>query len=149
MDVQQGTRGPLPPRRGEAPNLSLASSGSPDSLEVPAAWLYDRNRTMYATRIELYHPSREQITLPGVLHALSDPLRLDLVRQLDGEGIERPCGSFDLPIAKSTATHHWRVLREAGVVRAREEGTKKYHSLRRGDLDARFPGLLDSILANA
>ena len=104
---------------------------------------------MNATRTELYHPSREQITLSGVLHALSDPLRLDLVRQLDGDGIERPCGSFDLPIAKSTATHHWRVLRKAGVVRAREEGTKKYQSLRRSDLDARFPGLLDSILGNA
>ena len=100
-------------------------------------------------RHPLYHPPREEITLPGVLHALSDPLRLDLVRQLDADGVDRSCGSFDLPIAKSTATHHWRVLREAGVVTAREEGTKKYHSLRRGDLDARFPGLLDSILANA
>ncbi|HMC04824.1 MAG TPA: transcriptional regulator, partial [Actinomycetota bacterium] len=66
---------------------------------------------MNATRTELYHPTREQIALPGVLHALSDPLRLDLVRQLDGDGVERACGSFGLPIAKSTATHHWRVLR--------------------------------------
>ena len=104
---------------------------------------------MNATRVELYHPPRDQITLPGVLHALSDPLRLDLVRQLDEAGVERTCGSFHLPIAKSTATHHWRGLREAGVVRAREEGTKKYHSLRRADLDARFPRLLDSILASA
>ena len=104
---------------------------------------------MEATRQQLYHPPRDQISLPGVLHALSDPIRLDLVRQLDDCKVERPCGSFDLPIAKSTATHHWRVLREAGVVRAREEGTKKYHSLRRDDLDSRFPGLLDSILANA
>jgi DNA-binding transcriptional ArsR family regulator len=97
----------------------------------------------------LHHPPREEITLPAVLHALSDPLRLDLVRQLDECGVERACGSFNLPIAKSTATHHWRVLREAGVVNAREEGTKKYHSLRRDDLEARFPGLLDSILANS
>ena len=104
---------------------------------------------MYATRIDLYHPPRDEITLQGVLHALSDPLRLGLVRQLAECGVERACGSFDLPIAKSTATHHWRVLREAGVVTAREEGTKKYHSLRRADLDARFPGLLDSILAIA
>lgn len=99
--------------------------------------------------VELHHPAREEITLPAVLHALSDPLRLDLVRQLDEGGVERACGTFNLPIAKSTATHHWRVLREAGVVNAREEGTKKYHSLRRADLEARFPGLLDSILANA
>src|ERR1700737_3850232 len=96
---------------------------------------------MYATRIDLYHPPRDEITLQGVLHALSDPLRLDLVRQLAECGVERAWGSFHLPIAKSTATHHWRVLREAGVVKAREEGTKKYHSLRRADLDARFPGL--------
>ena len=70
-----------------------------------------------------------------------------IVRELDACGAERTCGSFDLPIAKSTATHHWRVLRDAGVVSAREEGTKKYHRLRRADLDARFPGLLDSVVA--
>jgi DNA-binding transcriptional ArsR family regulator len=104
---------------------------------------------MHTTRQELYHPPRDQITLPGVLHALSDPIRLDLVRELNECGVERACGSFNLPIAKSTATHHWRVLREAGVVSAREEGTKKYHRLRRLDLDARFPGLLDSILDSA
>jgi DNA-binding transcriptional ArsR family regulator len=100
---------------------------------------------------ELFHPAREDIALTEVLHALSDPIRLYLVASLDecGDGAERPCGSFALPVAKSTATHHWRVLREAGVVAAREEGTKKYHRLRRADLDARFPGLLDSVLANA
>jgi DNA-binding transcriptional ArsR family regulator len=104
---------------------------------------------MIITRNELYHPAREDIVLAEVLHALSDPVRLYLVQCLAECGIERPCGSFDLPIAKSTATHHWRVLRECGVVAAREEGTKKYHRLRREDLDARFPGLLDSILTNA
>lgn len=104
---------------------------------------------MIITRNELYHPSREEIALTEVLHALSDPVRLYLVQCLAGSGVERPCGSFDLPIAKSTATHHWRVLRESGVVAAREEGTKKYHRLRREDLEARFPGLLDSVLANA
>jgi DNA-binding transcriptional ArsR family regulator len=102
-----------------------------------------------ATKSDLYHPARDEIALTEVLHALSDPLRLELVRRLDECGTERPCGSFDLPIAKSTATHHWRVLRESGVVAAREEGTKKFNRIRRADLDARFPGLLDSILANA
>ncbi|MGH2718498.1 MAG: ArsR/SmtB family transcription factor [Actinomycetota bacterium] len=101
------------------------------------------------TANELYHPAREDIVLTDVLHALSDPIRLDLVRTLNECQEERACGSFNLPIAKSTATHHWRVLREAGVVSAREEGTHKYHSLRRADLDARFPGLLDSILSSA
>jgi len=104
---------------------------------------------MPTTRGDLYHPPRDKLALTEVLHALSDPIRLDLVRRLDECGVERACGSFDLPIAKSTATHHWRVLRECGVVAAREEGTRKFHRLRRADLDARFPGLLDSILANA
>lgn len=94
-------------------------------------------------------PPTEQIELTTVLQALSDPLRLELVRELDSCGVERTCGSFELPIAKSTATHHWRVLREAGVVVSREEGTKRFNRLRRDDLDERFPGLLDSILANA
>jgi DNA-binding transcriptional ArsR family regulator len=94
-------------------------------------------------------PSVDQIELTDVLHALSDPIRLSLVRQLDECRDERTCGSFDLPIAKSTATHHWRVLRDAGLVSAREEGTKKFHRLRRTDIDARFPGLLDSVIANS
>ena len=104
---------------------------------------------MGGSKTELYHPTNEEIALTDVLHALSDPIRLDLVRRLDDFGGERTCGSFDLAIAKSTATHHWRVLREAGVVAAREDGTKKYHRLRRADLDARFPGLLDAVLAGA
>lgn len=98
---------------------------------------------------QLYHPPTKQIALTAVLHALSDPIRLELVRRLDECNEERPCGSFDLPIAKSTATHHWRVLRESGVVAAREQGTRKYHRLRRADLEERFPGLLDCILASA
>jgi DNA-binding transcriptional ArsR family regulator len=103
---------------------------------------------MHVAETDLHHPSTDELTLTDVLHALSDPIRLDLVRQLDAAQGERTCGSFDLPIAKSTATHHWRVLRECGVVAARLEGTKKYQRLRRQDLDNRFPGLLDSILAN-
>ena len=59
------------------------------------------------------------------------------------------CGQIDIPVSKSTGSHHLKVLREAGVVKAREEGTKKYHSLRRTDLDARFPGLLHSVLRSA
>ncbi len=97
----------------------------------------------------LPHPAVDEIELTDVLHALSDPVRLELVRELDRCGTERPCGSFPLTIAKSTATHHWRVLRESGVVAAREEGTRKLHRLRREDLDARFPGLLDAVLGHA
>jgi DNA-binding transcriptional ArsR family regulator len=95
------------------------------------------------------HPAPAEMELTAVLAALSDPIRLDIVRQLAAAGEERTCGSFGLPVAKSTATHHFRVLREAGLVASREEGTRKFNRLRREELDQRFPGLLDSILTNA
>ena len=62
---------------------------------------------------------------------------------------KRTCKSFNLPVTKSTCTHHFRVLREAGVIHQRVEGTTRLNSLRRQDLDARFPGLLDSVLQAA
>ncbi|MDQ6744721.1 MAG: ArsR family transcriptional regulator [Actinomycetota bacterium] len=91
------------------------------------------------------HPAREEIELAAVLHALSDPVRLRIVVAL-ATGGERSCKSFDLPVVKSTCTHHFRVLREAGVVRQRLASTTKLNSLRRQDLDARFPGLVDAVL---
>jgi DNA-binding transcriptional ArsR family regulator len=90
-------------------------------------------------------PAREEITLAPVLAALSDPLRMEIVRKL-ANGDELSCGSLGLPCAKSTLTHHLKVLREAGVVSHRRVGTSKLSVLRRSDLDARFPGLLDSVL---
>jgi DNA-binding transcriptional ArsR family regulator len=91
------------------------------------------------------HPRRDEIELAAVLHALSDPVRLRIVAAL-ADGAERTCGSFDLPVTKSTCTHHFKVLREAGVIHQRPEGTTRMNTLRRGDLDARFPGLLETIL---
>jgi len=93
----------------------------------------------------LPHPRRDELELAAVLHALSDPVRLRIVAGLAG-GHERTCGSFELPVTKSTCTHHFRVLREAGVIRQRAEGTTRVNTLRRDDLDARFPGVLDAIL---
>src|SRR5437660_489342 len=87
------------------------------------------------------HPERHEIALPAVLHALSDPMRLRIVAELSAGG-ERTCKSFDLPIVKSTCTHHFKVLREAGVISQRVVGTTRINSLRRDDLEARFPGLL-------
>jgi DNA-binding transcriptional ArsR family regulator len=94
----------------------------------------------------LHHPDAAEIELAAVLHALSDPMRLRIVSALAG-GAELTCKSFDLPITKSTCTHHFKVLREAGVTRQRALGTTRLSSLRRAELDERFPGLLDAVLA--
>jgi len=91
-------------------------------------------------------PPPEGIELAAVLHALSDPLRLRIVARLAG-GEECPCGSFELPVGKSTCTHHLRVLREAGVIHQRCAGKTRLNSLRRAELEARFPGLLAAVLA--
>jgi DNA-binding transcriptional ArsR family regulator len=94
----------------------------------------------------LAHPERHELELAAVLHALSDPMRLRIVRELAVKGGERTCSSFNLPIVKSTCTHHFKVLREAGLIRQRAVGTKRVSSLRREDLDVRFPGLLDAVV---
>jgi DNA-binding transcriptional ArsR family regulator len=92
------------------------------------------------------HPDCSDIDLHTVLHALSDPMRLQIVAELAVKGGERSCSSFNLPIVKSTCTHHFKVLREAGVIRQRVVGTKRVNALRREELEDRFPGLLDSVL---
>ncbi len=94
---------------------------------------------------ELPHPARDEFELATVLRALSDPIRLRIVSML-ASGEERTCCSFELPVVKSTGTHHFRVLREAGVIRQRVEGKTRLSALRREDLEARFPGLLDAVL---
>ena len=93
-------------------------------------------------------PTAEELELATILHALSDPMRLRIVAVLAEHG-EQPCKNISLPVVKSTCTHHFRVLREAGVIRQRLEGTTKLSSLRRADLDERFPGLLDAVLRGA
>ncbi|MEU9027593.1 helix-turn-helix transcriptional regulator [Streptomyces sp. NPDC048383] len=97
----------------------------------------------------LAHPEPAAIRLDGVLHALSDPLRLSIVRDLASSDAELACSYFDLPVTKSTTTHHFRVLRESGVVRQTYRGTAKMNGLRRAELQTLFPGLLDSVLAAA
>ena len=95
-------------------------------------------------------PRREDIRLESVLAALSDPVRLTIVRALaESPGSQRACGTFGLPVSKSTASHHFRVLREAGVILQHDQGRERLTELRQEDLDSRFPGLLDSILAAA
>ncbi|WP_392668157.1 ArsR/SmtB family transcription factor [Streptomyces sp. LN785] len=101
--------------------------------------------TVTGSRV-LAHPAREEIRIEGVLHALSDPMRLRVVRELAAADGELTCSRIELPVSKSTSTHHFRVLRESGVVRQSYRGTAKMNGLRRDDLDMLFPGLLDAVL---
>jgi DNA-binding transcriptional ArsR family regulator len=84
----------------------------------------------------------------AVVQALADPVRLAIVRQLAGcrAGGELTCGSVEIPVSKSTATHHFKVLESAGIVGERVDGRRKFLHLRRAELDEHFPGLLDSVL---
>ncbi|WP_372470784.1 ArsR/SmtB family transcription factor [Saccharothrix luteola] len=97
--------------------------------------------------VVLPHPERDEIRIASVLHALADPVRLRIVRELATHEEGLSCGVLPLGVTASTLTHHVRTLREAGVVRVRPQGTSRISSLRREDLDALFPGLLDGVLA--
>jgi DNA-binding transcriptional ArsR family regulator len=97
----------------------------------------------------LPHPATSEIRLEGVLHALSDPVRLSIVRELSDAASELACSYFELPVTKSTTTHHFRVLRECGVVRQTYRGTAKLNALRDTELEALFPGLLTAVLTAA
>jgi DNA-binding transcriptional ArsR family regulator len=90
------------------------------------------------------HPAAEAIDLATVMRTVGDPLRLEIVRLL-GDGGERSCADLqaELGLPASTGSYHLRLLREAGVTRTRAEGTQRMISLRRDDLDRRFPGLVD------
>jgi DNA-binding transcriptional ArsR family regulator len=98
------------------------------------------------------HPERDEIELARVMEALSDPTRLAIVAFLaslaDG-AVEAQCGAFTCFGSKSNLTYHLARLREAGVTRTRVAGTARLISLRADDLGARFPGLLDSVVAAA
>jgi DNA-binding transcriptional ArsR family regulator len=94
---------------------------------------------------QLPMPAAAELELATVLHALSDPVRLRIVEQLAAGG-EQACGAVRLPVSASTRSHHFRILREAGLTVTRVAGTTRLVSLRRADLDRRFPGLLAAVL---
>ena len=94
----------------------------------------------------LAHPGRSELRLDAVLSALSDPVRRQIVSQLADVPGEQACSAFQLPVSKSTSTHHFRVLREAGVIEQHYRGTAILNSLRAADLEAQFPGLLRAVL---
>ncbi len=94
----------------------------------------------------LEHPTPGQMSLDTILSALADPVRRTIVAQLASGHDDQACIAFELPVSKSTSTHHFRVLREAGVISQQYRGTKILNSLRTEDLKLRFPGLLDAVL---
>ena len=92
-------------------------------------------------------PDLATVDIATLLHALSDPVRLSMVRQLDEAGDEGlTCGQLDVPVGKSTCSHHLKVLLHAGVTAEREAGVRKFVTLRRDELDSRFPGVVGSVL---
>jgi DNA-binding transcriptional ArsR family regulator len=97
------------------------------------------------TEIVLEMPAAADLELTQVLHALSDPVRLEIVDALAAGG-EQACGAMPLPVSASTRSHHFRILRDAGVTVTRAVGNQRLVSLRRDDLERRFPGLLDAVL---
>ncbi|MEU7603386.1 helix-turn-helix domain-containing protein [Streptomyces sp. NPDC040724] len=88
----------------------------------------------------------EELDLAVVLHALGDPVRLALVRRM-ADGGESACSPDGVDVPRSTLSNHWRILREAGITQTRRAGKARLMTLRRADLDARFPGLLAAVLA--
>lgn len=96
---------------------------------------------------QLTHPEPAQLQLTEVLFALSDPVRLAIVRQLaEGPMPAAACSEIEPDLAKSTRSHHLKTLREAGVIRNEPHGRERLLTLRRDELDALFPGLLDAVL---
>lgn len=93
------------------------------------------------------HPPASEFVLERVLYALSDSIRLDIVRHLAGVPAAS-CGELDGGRPKSTVSHHFKVLRESGLVCTESNGTTHMNTLRRAEIDSRFPGLLDAILQN-
>lgn len=96
---------------------------------------------------QLYHPTADQLNLHAVLHALGDPVRLSIIKKLAlGDEITCACCNIDMP--KSALSHHFKVLRESGLIHVRIEGKKRYLSIRHEELEERFPGVLDALLKN-
>ena len=97
---------------------------------------------------EIHHPAAGDLDLATILRTVGDPLRLQLVRELASTGAEPTCGqiSESMGLPTSTCSYHLRLLREAGLTRTRAAGTERRISLRRDDLEQRFPGLVEVLV---
>lgn len=103
-------------------------------------------RTTEETRLP--QPDLDTVEIGTVLQALADPVRLQIVRVLGDLG-EAPCGGFELPVKRSTVSHHLRTLRESGLVETHLRGNTRVSRIRSEELDRRFPGLLAAVLGAA
>ncbi|CAM5674885.1 transcriptional regulator [Streptomyces avidinii] len=92
------------------------------------------------------HPDVHAVSLQQVLEALVDPVRRQIVGELSAARQDLACGTIDLPVSKSTATHHFHVLREAGLIRQYYVGTSRMNALRREEIEEAFPGLLRALM---
>ena len=98
----------------------------------------------------LLHPAIEDISIEGVLHALADPVRVAICAKLSGPGCSANCSAFqeilNQPVPKSTLSQHFRILREAGLIRSERHGVEVLNFSRFEEIDARFPSLLAAIV---
>ncbi|WP_018986398.1 ArsR/SmtB family transcription factor [Methylophilus methylotrophus] len=95
---------------------------------------------------QIKHPAIEQVELTDIMYALSDPTRLEIVARLAKAGRKMTCGEFDLNRPKSSMSHHFKILRSAGLVETLIEGTEHMNTLRVAEIEQKFPGVLQSIL---
>jgi DNA-binding transcriptional ArsR family regulator len=98
----------------------------------------------------LVHPSLDDITVEGIMHALSDPVRVAIYADLAGGGCSQNCSNYltvsDKDIPKSTLSQHFKALREAGLIRAERRGVEMHNTSRCGEIEQRFPGLIAAIV---
>ena len=98
----------------------------------------------------LFHPSAPDLTVEGILHALSDPVRVAIFAQIAGSGCSRNCSNFlnvsEKPIPKSTLSQHFKALREAGLIRGERRGVEMQNTSRCAEIEKRFPGLIAAIV---
>ena len=95
---------------------------------------------------QIKHPSIDQVELTDIMYALSDPARLEIVGRLANAGRKMTCGELDLNRPKSSMSHHFKILRAAGIVETLIEGTEHMNALRLEEIERKFPGVLQSIL---
>lgn len=96
---------------------------------------------------ELFHPTIDQLSLPVILHALGDSTRLQIIKNLMNQS-ETTCACCNIDLPKSALSHHFKVLRESGLINVRIEGKQRFLSIRYNELEERFPGLLRSVIDN-